>query len=86
MNFIVNIFKLLKSLLTYAYYTLKRAWLPFQEEVNEFLRYFDTPQYRTKSFGEPTYNEDYSIREDSTKEVLKTSKWDKKSAPYCETP
>ena len=79
MNFIVNIFKLL-------YYSFQRAWLPIKDSIEDTLRYFDTPRYRTKSFGEPTYNEDYSIREDSTKEVFKTSKWDKKSAPYCETP
>ena len=86
MNFIVNIFKLLKSLLTYAYYTLKRAWLPIKDSIEDTLRYFDTPRYRTKSFGEPTYNEDYSIREDDEKVIIEETIWDKKSAPYCETP
>ena len=72
MNVIVNIFKLLSSFTLYGYYALKRAWLPFQDEVNDFLRYIDTPQYRTKSFDEPTYNEDYSIREDDEKVSLTT--------------
>jgi hypothetical protein len=81
MKFIVNIFKLL-------YYTIQRYWLPHKDRIDEWLRYIDTPRYHTKDFGEPTYNEDYTIREDDEKVSLndKERVWDRESAPYCETP
>ena len=60
--------------------------LPIKDSIEDTLRYLDTPRYRTKSFGEPTYNEDYSIREDDEKVIIEETIWDKKSAPYCETP
>jgi hypothetical protein len=63
MNVIVNIIKSLSSFILYGYYALKRAWLPMKDSIEETLRYLDTPRYRSKSYDEPTYNDDYSIRD-----------------------
>jgi len=102
MNVIVNIFKLLLSSTLYGYYALKRAWLPMKDSIEETLRYLDTPRYHSKSYDEPTYNDDYSIRDGDEiakalghmnsdgvyiKEPNDEEKiWDRESAPYCETP
>ena len=56
--------------------------LDYQKHLKTTLDYIDNPRYISADYDEQDIMEYY----DNPKSEVKTSKWDKKSAPYCETP
>ena len=61
--------------------------LDYQEHLKTTLDYLDNPRYISADYDEQDIT-DYSSTSKVELPVKKVtnSKWDKKSAPYCETP
>jgi hypothetical protein len=75
---IKNVFTLIGLGLKY----LAMRILDYQEHLKTTLDYLDKPRYISADYDEQDNMEYY----DTPKSEVKISKWDKKTAPYCETP
>ena len=53
----------------------------YQKHLKSTIDYLDNPRYISADYDEQDIMELYT-----EKPEVKTSKWDKKTAPYCETP
>ena len=53
----------------------------YQKHLKSTIDYLDNPRYISADYDEQDIMELYT-----EKTEVKTSKWDKKTAPYCETP
>ena len=53
----------------------------YQKHLKRTIDYLDNPRYISADYDEQDIMELYT-----EKTEVKTSKWDKKTAPYCETP
>ena len=74
---------IIKNVITLIHYGLKylaMRILDYQKHLKTTLDYLDKPRYISADY------EDNMEYYDNPKSEVKISKWDKKSAPYCETP
>jgi len=53
----------------------------YHKHLKSTIDYLDNPRYISADYDEQDIMELYT-----EKTEVKTSKWDKKTAPYCETP
>ena len=61
--------------------------LDYQEHLKTTLDYLDNPRYISADYDEQDIMELYTEKPSDTSRDRDTSnKWDKKTAPYCETP
>ena len=61
--------------------------LDYQKHLKTTLDYLDKPRYISADYDEQDIMELYTEKPSDTSRDRDTSnKWDKKSAPYCETP
>ena len=61
--------------------------LDYQKHLKTTLDYIDNPRYISADYDEQDIMELYTEKPSDTSRDRDTSnKWDKKSAPYCETP
>ena len=76
---------IIKNVITLIHYGLKYLAIRAVDYYNSFkksLDYLDKPRYISADYDEQDNMEYY----DNPKSEVKISKWDKKTAPYCETP
>ena len=74
---------IIKNVITLIHYGLKylaMRILDYQKHLKTTLDYLDKPRYISADY------EDNMEYYDNPKSEVKISKWDKKTAPYCETP
>ena len=81
---IKRVFVIIKNVFTLIHYGLKylsmRA-VDYHKHLKSTIDYLDNPRYISADYDEQDIMELYT-----EKTEVKTSKWDKKTAPYCETP
>ena len=68
------------TLIHYGIKYLAMRILDYQKHLKTTLDYLDKPRYISADY------EDNMEYYDNPKSEVKISKWDKKTAPYCETP
>ena len=95
---IKRVFVIIKNLFTLIHYGLKYLSIraleiiegpsrirmrlrDYQKHLKSTIDYLDNPRYISADYDEQDIMELYT-----EKTEVKTSKWDKKTAPYCETP
>ena len=82
---IKRVFVIIKNVFTLiglGFKYLAMRILDYQEHLKTTLDYLDKPRYISADYDEQDNMEYY----DTPKSEVKISKWDKKTAPYCETP
>ena len=82
---IKRVFVIIKNVFTLiglGFKYLAMRILDYQEHLKTTLDYLDKPRYISADYDEQDNMEYY----DNPKSEVKISKWDKKTAPYCETP
>lgn len=60
--------------------------LDYQKHLKTTLDYLDKPRYISADYDEQDIMELYTEKREVPAKKVTNSKWDKKSAPYCETP
>ena len=80
---IKRVFVIIKNVITLIHYKLQdlsmRA-IDYHKHLKSTIDYLDNPRYISADYDEQDIMELYT-----EKTEVKTSKWDKKTAPYCET-
>ncbi len=82
---IKRVFVIIKNVFTLiglGFKYLAMRILDYQKHLKTTLDYLDKPRYISADYDEQDNMEYY----DNPKSEVKISKWDKKTAPYCETP
>ena len=79
---VIVIIKNVFTLIGLGFKYLAMRILDYQKHLKTTLDYLDKPRYISADYDEQDNMEYY----DNPKSEVKISKWDKKSAPYCETP
>jgi hypothetical protein len=79
---VIVIIKNVFTLIGLGFKYLAMRILDYQKHLKTTLDYLDKPRYISADYDEQDNMEYY----DTPKSEVKISKWDKKSAPYCETP
>ena len=87
---IKRVFVIIKNVITLIHYGLKylsmRA-VDYQKHLKSTIDYLDNPRYISADYDEQDIMELYTEKPSDTSRDRDTSnKWDKKTAPYCETP
>ena len=75
---VIVIIKNVFTLIGLGFKYLAMRILDYQKHLKTTLDYLDKPRYISADYDEQDNMEYYDTSD--------TSKWDKKSAPYCETP
>ena len=79
---------IIKNVITLIHYGLKylaMRILDYQKHLKTTLDYLDKPRYISADYDEQDIMELYTSS-DTSHDRDTSNKWDKKSAPYCETP
>ncbi len=79
---VIVIIKNVFTLIGLGFKYLAMRILDYQKHLKTTLDYLDKPRYISADYDEQDNMEYY----DNPKSEVKISKWDKKTAPYCETP
>ena len=79
---VIVIIKNVFTLIGLGFKYLSMRILDYQKHLKTTLDYLDKPRYISADYDEQDNMEYY----DNPKSEVKISKWDKKTAPYCETP
>jgi len=79
---VIVIIKNVFTLIGLGFKYLAMRILDYQKHLKTTLDYLDKPRYISADYDEQDIMEYY----DNPKSEVKISKWDKKTAPYCETP
>ena len=79
---VIVIIKNVFTLIGLGFKYLAMRILDYQKHLKTTLDYLDKPRYISADYEEQDNMEYY----DNPKSEVKISKWDKKTAPYCETP
>ena len=77
---VIVIIKNVFTLIGLGFKYLAMRILDYQKHLKTTLDYLDKPRYISADY------EDNMEYYDNPKSEVKISKWDKKTAPYCETP
>ena len=79
---VIVIIKNVFTLIGLGFKYLAMRILDYQKHLKTTLDYLDKPRYISADYEEQDNMEYY----DAGESIPATSKWDKKTAPYCETP
>ena len=90
---VIVIIKNVFTLIGLGFKYLAMRILDYQKHLKTTLDYLDKPRYISADYEEQDNMEYYSnvslprdVFKDTGESIPATSKWDKKTAPYCETP